>query len=113
MGTNLKALFISSLISSVMVLASWFSANYIPESMFLRWICLATIVPGILIASIFKNTWAVIHNYIWLMFVCSFVFYAVVFFFVIKLFFYIKRRSALKKGNKDTIAEGPKGPLIF
>ena len=97
MGINIKALYIGSLISSVMVLAFWITFNYIPvplqpaiEEPFylyffhLYFYCLfiAIFTPGLYIASIFMNPGFIIHSrYMWLIFVCSFVFYTVVFFF--------------------------------
>ncbi len=97
----MKALYFSLIISSVIVFSSWVLVTYFQDNEFLSSLGLIILVPGLLIGSLFKNTWALLHEEKWFIFIyiCAFIFYSTVLFAGIKSVLYAKLTFFPKTGR--------------
>ena len=102
----LKPLFISVAVSFIVVLCGWIWSEYLFEesNKYLNFVGVVFWwLPGVMILSIFKGGWAVIHLDLWITLtpVVSFLFWIVVLLAVRKVFLVLKKKS-LKHQRVDS-----------
>ena len=79
---------LSTTVSCVIIVVGWTLSTYFQEYDLLFNLGAIILSPGLIISSIFKSTWEILHVGNWdsLIYLLSFIFYFLIIFFLIKLF---------------------------